>query len=244
MESDLQLWKESSQAWIDGQGEAGDRTRQFLDPYLLERIGDVEGLRSLDIGCGSGRFSRVLARCGAEVFGLDPIPDLLTEANKGVGEYLLGSATSLPFRDQSFDLVVFYLVLIDVLDFGKAISEATRVLKPNGQMLVVNITSMSTASTAENMWIEGEGGVRIARRIENYAVPRGNIEQWSGIRVRNYHRPLSQYIQAFLASGLRLEWFDEPTGEGRTHVSEDWIQTSKMCPLFNLMIWKKDPTSN
>jgi SAM-dependent methyltransferase len=239
MQEDIQLWEESAQAWVAAQADKGDSSRQFLDPILLSRLGDVRGLRTLDIGCGEGRFSRVLRRLGAETVGLEPTGPLLRHAAQDGGLYAGASGTSLPIRSGTFDLAVLYLVLIDIEAFEVAIQEAARVLKPGGRLAVVNITSMSTASTSENMWIRDANRKKLGRFVEQYSIPRSQIEAWNGIRIRNYHRPLEMYMRAYLEAGFILRSFDEPTGEGMDHVSEDWIADCQICPLFNIMVWEK-----
>ena len=52
---DLGGWRTSAQAWIDSQTEEGDESRRdILDPALVGILGDVRGLRVLDLGCGEG----------------------------------------------------------------------------------------------------------------------------------------------------------------------------------------------
>ena len=65
-------WAESVEDWI--QQDQSVRTG-MLDSWMLEALGDVSGKRVIDIGCGEGRFCRLLAGLGAEVTGID-----LTEA--------------------------------------------------------------------------------------------------------------------------------------------------------------------
>src|SRR3954464_7709862 len=104
-------WTASADAWIALAPEHATRTL-LLDPAVLAECGDLQGKRVLDVGCGEGRFSRLLAARGAYAVGLDPIAPLLEAAlasRVGNERYILGAGERLPFGNASFDIVVFYL---------------------------------------------------------------------------------------------------------------------------------------
>src|SRR5690606_16488180 len=124
-------WKESAEAWIASMGESGDFGRQFiLDAPMLARVRKGGFDRALDVGCGEGRFCRLLRGEGIETIGIDPTEALLEQARRRdpSGDYRLGRAEKLDFADGSFDLVVSYLTLIDIEDIDAAIFEMARVL--------------------------------------------------------------------------------------------------------------------
>ena len=106
---------------------------------LLERVADLRGRRVLDIGCGTGRLSAALAqRAHAKVWGVDASAAMLevaTEKVQGVA-FKRGDAESLPFKDGWFERAVLWLVL-HLVDRPAALSEARRVLAPDGVIAVV-----------------------------------------------------------------------------------------------------------
>ena len=71
---------------------------------------------ALDVGCGEGRFCRMLNARGVEAVGVDPTSALIAVARTRdtCGSYVEGIAERLPFRERAFDLVVSYLSLIDI----------------------------------------------------------------------------------------------------------------------------------
>lgn len=87
---------------------------------------------ALEVGVGSGRFASSL---GVK-FGLDPSPELLKIAKSRGIEIHDGVAEYLPFPDHKFDTVLFITTLCFVDDPLKALSEAKRVLKWNGRIIV------------------------------------------------------------------------------------------------------------
>ena len=128
-------WEESVAAWIADMGERGDYGREFvLDTPMMERVRAGHFATALDVGCGEGRFCRMMQTAGVATIGIDPVDALLAHARKldPTGNYRLGKAESLPFPDNSFDLVVSYLTLIDIDDVVTAMREMVRVLRPGG----------------------------------------------------------------------------------------------------------------
>lgn len=237
--SDIELWNSSAGAWISHLSTRGDISRRFMDPRVWRVLGDVQGKTVLDIGCGEGRFSRQLTDRGAITTGLDPTPNLLKRAHElgGGATFVDAFADNLPFAGETFDVVLFYLVLIDIEPLEPAIHEAFRVLKPGGKCIIVNLTSMNTASN--RLWELDVDGNRIGWHLDNYAESRQITSEWSGIKINNYHRPLSTYLQTFLATGFTLKSFDEaiPTDEEIAETPE--LAAQRICPYFNLQVWIK-----
>ena len=142
-------WAESAQAWISETGDRGDYGREFvLDVPMMARIKERGYTKALDVGCGEGRFCRMLQACGIRTVGVDPTEPLVQHARlqDPQGDYRIGRAEALDFPDGFFDLVISYLSLIDIPDIGRAISEMARVLTPKGTLLIANLTSFITAN--------------------------------------------------------------------------------------------------
>ena len=95
--------------------------------------------RVLDLGCGDGRISALLADAGGEVTGLDPSEVALERARRARPDlHFLRPADdgSLPLPDASFDVVVAVNVLEHVADTQRLMSEVRRVLVPGGRLAV------------------------------------------------------------------------------------------------------------
>ena len=209
-------WVSAAPAWINKIGDIGNFSRQFvLDAPMLERVKQLRPTRALDVGCGEGRFCRKLQRLGTAACGLDPVAAMIDAAKKRdpEGSYTVGFAEKLPFEDDTFDLVVSYLSLIDIDSPEAAISEMARVLKPCGRLLVANLSSFATSSIAFGRRRCKDTGEEL-RPLGEYLRPRKDWIEWEGFRVQNWHRPLSNYMKCFLAHELRLTYFDEPEPTG------------------------------
>ena len=108
------------------------RVRRILAMDLLEKY--KPGSKDvLEVGCGTGFFSEILASTGAKLDAVDISPELLEKARErapGV-RFTQADIEKLPFPDASFDAVVG-LRILHHLDMGAAFPEIARVLKPGG----------------------------------------------------------------------------------------------------------------
>jgi len=121
---------------------ADSRQREMLETYL-RWIDFPEASRVLDVGCGTGPTTRVLALWPnvAEVVGVDPSPVFLAKARQGAVEHRHvrfheGDARSLTFPDESFDVAIAHTCLTHVPAPDCAIAELFRVLRSGGWLAV------------------------------------------------------------------------------------------------------------
>lgn len=230
-------WDESAEAWIASMGTEGDWGRRYvLDAPMLARISGRGFARALDVGCGEGRFCRMMQPLGLETVGVDPTEALIQRARAldPGGDYRVGRAEALALEDASFDLVVSYLSLVDVTDVRAGIREAQRVLRPGGTLLIANLQSFNTAADPIGWSHEPDGSRRFS--IDRYLEERPTWVEWHGIRVQNWHRPLGVYMSALLDAGLELRHFAEPAPEG---VEGDKVDRYRRAPNFLVMEWQK-----
>lgn len=227
-------WDESATAWIDDIGERGDYSREYvLDTPMLERVRIGRYTRALDVGCGEGRFCRMLSDLGISAVGIDPTQAFINHAKNADpgGDYRVGRAESLAFSDGAFDLVVSYLTLIDIPDIERAIAEMVRVLRPQGSLLIANLNSFSTAGK----WTDAPERQR-RFQMDRYLEERGEWQSWRGIKIKNWHRPLSRYMALLLDQGMQLQHFAEPAAlNGNAAQAEHYNRV----PYFLIMEWQK-----
>lgn len=230
-------WDASAQAWLNVIGDTGDWGRQYvLDAPMLERVRIGNFRKALDLGCGEGRFCRMMQGLGIATIGIDPTRALIEAARQRdpAGDYRIESAEQLTLADESVDLVVAYLSLIDIADLSAALSEAHRVLQSGGKLLIANLQAFNTASVAQGWQRDLLGRERFC--IDHYFESRAIATSWRGIHITNWHRPMHVYMQTLLALGFVLEHFDEPRPERiRDAKAERYLRV----PNFLLMEWRK-----
>ena len=158
--------------------------------------GKGEGV--LDVGCGAGTFTWLLAPLFKRVAGLDPKAARIEEAkatvkSKGIdADFRVGEAEKMPFADASFDVVVFSNSLHHIPGMDAAMAEAARVVKPGGLVYVMEPVPAGTFFEATRL-VNDETDIRSeawrslhrvaglkAQTERLYRARRGfsNIEEW------------------------------------------------------------------
>lgn len=122
------------------EGQRADRLEKALLGRLRQRLEPPGTV--LEVGCGTGHFSRWLSGWADQVVGLDHSAAMLAEARaRGGGPYLLGDALALPFADKAFDLVALITVLEFISRPTAALAEAWRVARRGLLLGVLNRVS-------------------------------------------------------------------------------------------------------
>jgi len=133
---DYDAWYESPRGrWI------GEREWAMVNAALRLQPGDSV----LDVGCGTGWFTRRAGAVAARVVGVDVDPASLDFARRrsgGTAEYLPGDATALPFPDATFDKVMSIAALCFVSDWRRAVSEIVRVSRDRFAIGLLNRMSL------------------------------------------------------------------------------------------------------
>ena len=135
----LKRWEENAKSWTVLVRAEYDVYRDVLNtPAFLIFLPAIVGLKGLDIGYGEAGNTKVLARKGATMFGIDFAPTFIRHAREAEQhtplniEFNLADCKELPFAQASFDFAVAFMSLMDVDDLDRALDEAYRVLKPGG----------------------------------------------------------------------------------------------------------------
>jgi len=113
----------------------------FEQGKLIPLLGNVKGLKILDVGAGTGRLSIPLAKAGASVTALDVSEEMsrkIKNKNKKI-KIVVGDAEDLPFDDGAFDIVTAAFLIVHLKNPTRFFDEAYRVLKDNGLLVVTNI---------------------------------------------------------------------------------------------------------
>jgi ubiquinone/menaquinone biosynthesis C-methylase UbiE len=124
---------------------------QKVRQATLELVDIQPAGRILEVGCGTGSLTlaaKTKAGPQSQVFGIDVAPDMIGKARQKAAkagldvQFQLGRIEAIPYPDSQFDLVLSSLMLHhvpDLKDKQQGIAEALRVLKPGGQLLIVDM---------------------------------------------------------------------------------------------------------
>jgi len=113
--------------------------RIFHVKLILEHFGDLAGKRVVDVGCGKGRFARILQQRHpqAEIWGLDLSEQMLKFVPAGI-HTRAGSMTELPFANAWFDAAYATESLEHAVEIDVAVGEMCRVVKPGGRIVIID----------------------------------------------------------------------------------------------------------
>lgn len=224
------LWNANAAAWTDLSRAGFDRYRDLVNtPAFFRLLPPVDGLTCLDLGCGEGHNTRLLAGQGARVAALDVAESFITAAagqDRSQIRYTVGDGAALPFRAAAFDAVTAFMSLMDVADPERTLGEVARVLRPGGfvQFSVLH----PVISAPAGRWVNDESGVRQARAVGDYfyegpltetwifsAAPAELRDRYQPFTITYARRTMTGWLSAVLGAGLVIERSRSPAPVSR-----------------------------
>jgi ubiquinone/menaquinone biosynthesis C-methylase UbiE len=245
------LWNANAEVWTKLARAGYDIYRDHLNtPAFFELLPDVSGLSGLDIGCGEGHNTRLLARHGARVVGIDIAEDFIAharqaEADEPLGiEYHVASAVELPFGDRTFEFATGFMSFMDVPETDRVFAEAYRVLRPGG-FLQFSICH-PCFDTPHRRNLRDAGGRTYAIEIGDYfRNVDGDVDEWlfsaappeatAGLpkfKTPRFTRTLSQWLNLLFDLGFRLERLAEPRPTDETVNICPGVQDAQVVSYF------------
>ena len=218
-------WDVNAGPWAEEVRQGHDVAREWLNnPAFLAFVGDLRARDVLDAGCGEGYNTRLLARAGARMTGVDlseRMIELATaeERRAPLGiRYLRTSYAELGMlADASFDAVVSFMALMDGPRLGEALREVFRVLRPGG-LLAFSITHPCFITKGSH-WNYNEAGEKVSWVVSEYFNPARWIDGWRftdasaeapRFAVPRFDRTLSEYVNTLIGTGFVLRRIEEP----------------------------------
>lgn len=245
------LWNESAESWAKLARGGYDIYRNYLNtPAFFAMLPNVEGLIGLDIGCGDGYNTRLLAERGARMTAIDIAEVFIAHARAAEKEspldidYQVASAVDLPFANSSFDFAAAFMSLMDVPETDRALAEVHRILKPGG-FLQFSIAhpcfdtphrrnlrdeNHRTYAIEVGKYFEGSEG-----QIEEWLFKAAPAEEKQGLRkfrIPRFRRTLSHWLNLLIETGFRLERVEEPRPSDETVAVCRGLQDAQVVGYF------------
>jgi ubiquinone/menaquinone biosynthesis C-methylase UbiE len=209
------IWNEASAEWADFVRSGKDYWRDFVNnPTAFKMIGKLKGKIVLDLACGEGYNTRILARKGAVVTGIDASEELLDMAiaeerrnRLGITYHRMSASHLKSLKDDSFDLVTCFMALHDIANYRGAVAEVSGVLKQGGRF----VFSMPHPCF-EDMEIDGMKVNAAERYFDRIRYPlRWNMQRLTKPFVTvSFHRSLTDYSRALAKNHLLIVRIIEP----------------------------------
>jgi len=186
-------------------GETGDPYHKtYLNPVVLKLLGSVKGKKVLDLACGQGYFSRILARKGAKVTGLDisrKLLDIARTKSKNITYIHNDSANIKDVKTNSQDVIVSNMAFFDIKNIKDTIKECARVLKKGGA-LVFSILHPITHGKVERY--KDKQGYYLKLRDYHGVVARKSTSIYWKDELLSYFRPLGYYTKLLFDNNFTI----------------------------------------
>jgi ubiquinone/menaquinone biosynthesis C-methylase UbiE len=225
--------------------------RDWLNtPAFFALLPDVAGLTGLDIGCGEGHNTRLLAQRGAMVTAVDIAENFIAHARQAEAQeprgitYGVASAVELPFPDAAFDFATAFMCFMDIPETDRVLAEAKRVLKPGG-FLQFSITHPCYDTPHRRNLRDASGRVYAIEAGGYFHNLNGAISEWlfgaappevkQGLRKftsPRFTRTLSHWLNLLIDTGFLLERIEEPRPSDETVRACPDMQDAQVVAYF------------
>lgn len=241
-------WERNAEAFsslIDGKGTP--HHTKILNPCVERLLGDVKNKRLLDAGCGEGYLARYYAKKGANVTAIDLSQHLIQTSKRlseqeGVEiEHRVDNICQMKtIPDNTFDIVLSNLVLLNVPCLDDAMREFQRVLKMGG-VLVFSIVHPAFNFYGPGSWELEEKDSDTKRRVglyfkvDRYFEEKEYEHYWKSKQgerfpgpISFFHRTLSTYLNSMARTGFQLIEFAEP----QPIDNDEFFDRERRIPFF------------
>jgi ubiquinone/menaquinone biosynthesis C-methylase UbiE len=220
-------WDKDASSWSAQVRRGWDAYREYLNnPAFLKFVGNLNGKKVLDAGCGEGYNTRIFAQRGAKMTGIDISKKMLSFARKqekikplGIRYERASYADLSLFADNSFDAIVSTMALMDSPNYRGAIKELSRILRPGGELYFS--ISHPCFMTKGYGWIKDEKGYEVKLTVADYFNTRPRIERWKFSKspvpaetppfaYPGFYRTISEYINPLIKIGFNIKRIHEP----------------------------------
>lgn len=226
------------------QKELGNYNEIVEIPAMLSLIGDVEGKKVLDAGCGYGHYSLLLAKRGATVTGIDLSEKMVEFAKNNAAkasaqcQFFICDIQDLSmFNSDNFDIVTSSIVVGYLDNIRKAFSEVFRVLKPKG----IFTFSENHPLLMKGQWIKDSQNKKLYWKADNYFDRSIEIAKWwTGETTSSRHRTVQDYFDTLISSGFVVDRLiePEPIDKGKS-LNVRKYESAKRIPYFILFKARK-----
>ena len=223
-------WENKAASWMEL--ATNDPYYDLLNLPAFLPLVPTPGRLTLEVGCGEGRVARALAGLGHRVVAVDGSPSLARAAASRGTPVALADAAALPVPDGAADVLVSFMVLMDVDHLEACVAELGRVLAPGGTLCMGIIHPIATAG----LFVPGDPnrtfyvGEYLRRMSHVLDVERQGSS--TTIRFHIEHRPLEAYSRALEAAGLVITAVREPAPSEEAVAQHDELADWRRVPNF------------
>ena len=246
-------WEENAETWSILSAQGYNVYRDYINtPATLAMLPDLTGLRGLDLGCGDGAVTALLAQRSQSIVGVDLSPTFLRHARNAApsAEFVQATAQNLPFPSATFDFAVASMSLMDMPQPQLALRETARVLKPAGFLQFSVMHPCFTTPVRHK--VRDQHGRVYAMAVGGYFDRTETIEEWifnaappeARAGLRKFRLPVfrwtvADWLNMVADAGLRIERAEEPCATPEIAEKEPKVADSRLVPYFLHLLCRK-----
>jgi ubiquinone/menaquinone biosynthesis C-methylase UbiE len=235
-------WDIAAPAYAAAQANGLDFYRyDFFGPALVALCGNVTDTTLLDVGCGSGYFSREMARAGARVTGADISAQMIEhakaiEAQQPLGiEYVACDALDLEshFAAESIDVATSCLALHDMPEAAEVLRVVHRLLTPGGRFVFTMMHPF--AETPFREWERNPDRSKRWLCVDRYFDEQAAALEWTrwgGFVTMSYHATLETWIAWVLDAGFEIRQLKEPRPTTDAIARQPGLEDASRMPYY------------
>jgi len=208
-------------------------------PIMQDLIGDPNGQRYLDLGCGDAAMGRMLLEKGARSYvGVEGSQNMTRAARETLagtaGRVVQAELESWRFPEAAFDVLVSSLVVHYVADLDSILTKVHAALANQGRFIfsvehpVITSSDQGWTTVQRQAWV-----------VDDYFDIGVRVTSWLGGRAIKYHRTFEDYFGAMQRSGFTVESLRESQPEQARFADEREYQRRKRIPLFLFLAGRK-----
>lgn len=204
--------------WHDEIGQQGEDSSN--SPWHLmakQHLGNLSGLKVLEIGCGRGGFSKYLLESGAELVAADFSDSAVAIAKRLLQnaphcEAIVADIQDIPFPDNTFDVVVSLETLEHVPDPDKGLAELVRVTKGGGKLIIATPNYFGLLGLYRKYReVTGRGFSEVGQPINHPLKVIDRVHKLQQLKCTvDLVDGVGHYLYIPRTYGIRMTWLDNP----------------------------------
>ena len=238
-------WEKNAPVWTELARRGRDVYRDsFNTPAFLSALPDVRNLLGLDLGCGEGHNTRLVAALGCRsVVGLDHSVAFVQAARESGGCFVAGDGAALPFPADSFDFVTAFMSVMDMPNTARVFGEVARVLRTGG-FFQFSISHPCFFPPHRRNLRDGSGrtyAIEVGRYFEEglrtdvwlFSAASGEEQvAHPPFEISSVHRTLSSWLHLLFGAGFSLEYVGEPRPSDEVVAQEPRVADAQVVSYF------------
>jgi len=236
-------WESVSKRWIAFSDNQDIHREHLNTPAFLSCLPDLSGKDVIDVACGIGDNTNLLSKMDCRITGIDFCDEFIDVANKRYSsektKFICMDAEKMSFADNSFDIAVSFMALMDMEKPESVMKEVFRVLKNEG-LFFFSIIHPCFCPPEKN-YVEKAG--KYAKEVGAYFDVGQHTKKFEGFQTYRYHWTLGMWIDYIIQAGFCLQSIIEPRPDNKLIEKHPHFKQVEDIPNNMIIVCYKKPNA-